>query len=305
MRNTRISTCIAAAVVLALTAGCSSCPDLPSLPDVGSLFDSDCAPPTPCDPPPVVAQAPCDPPPVACAPEPVAQPMGRPDARPGEVWCYVRVPAVTRTEEERICVRPESYRDIPVPAVTQQVERRVCVRQPATRQETIPAEFQDVPEQICVAQARTEWQRVDCNPTHLQANEKVGECWTLRELPAQYQTQTKRVCVRQEACRTIEIPAEFETRYETVVVTPACSRREMIPAQYETRLKEVVVCGPKWEWRRTTECEVPMEATGDYVPAPADSYMPAPADSYLPGPEAPIGSPDSDAPPAGGLPPLR
>ena len=29
-----------------------------------------------------------------------------PDARPGEVWCYVRVPAVTRTEEERVCVRP-------------------------------------------------------------------------------------------------------------------------------------------------------------------------------------------------------
>ncbi len=310
MRNNRLSACVAAAAVLLLAAGCSCLPDLPDLPDapdVGGLFGDNCAPPA-------VAEAPCDPPPVVepiCEPTPQAAPVAdvaaeRPsNVRPGEVWCYVRVPAVTRTEEERICVRQATYQEIQVPAQTQQVERKVCVRQASVQYEDIPAAFEDRHEQICTAPARTEWARVDCAPTHLREREQVGECWTLREIAPQFQTKTTRVCVRQASRREIPIPPEFETRLETVVVQPARVDRIPVPAEYETRLKEVVVQGPRWEWRRTSECEVPDAApVGGMAPVqpPIDNGF---QDNGLPQP-APVQPPvDDNLPPAGGLPPLR
>ncbi|MDA1195195.1 MAG: hypothetical protein O2894_08415 [Planctomycetota bacterium] len=293
MRN--LSTCLCAAALLALAVGCSSGPS------TGGLFDSGCntcAAPAP--------QPVCAPPVADCAPPVVADQGQRPpEARPGEVWCYVRVPAVTRMEEDRVCVRQESARQIPIPAVTEQRAVQVCVRPAETRTIPIAAEFQDQCEQVCVAPGRTEWQKVDCNPSSLAPKEQVGECWTLVDVPAQYQTRTKRICVREASCRTEQIPAEFETRYETVVRTPACSRTEVIPAQFETRLREVVVCGPRWEWRRTTECEVPTEAP---VAGFEDNYLPGAAPAPIEQPPYgadPVGNPDADLPPAGALPPLR
>jgi hypothetical protein len=292
-----ISTCLLLVATLGFVAGCSCGPDL------GGLFDDSC---NTCAPQPV-AQAPCAPEPV-CAPAPVCDPapvqtaQRPPDAAPGEVWCYVRVPAQTRTETERVCVRQATCREVQVPAVTKQVERRVCTCPASTRRIPVPAQFEEQAEQICVAPGRTEWARVDCNPSQLAPQEQVGECWTLREVPPQYQTRTKRVCVRPESYREETIPAQYETRMETVVVEPARVDRIEVPAEYETRMKEVVVCGPRWEWRRTTECEVPAAAGGyapEMAPAPAPSDLPAPA-------PAPYGSPDgNDLPPAGELPPLR
>jgi hypothetical protein len=286
--------------VLGLAAGCSS--------GGGQLFNSGCEPP--CAAPQPVAQCappPCDPQPV-CAPvtDPTVQGQRPPDARPGEVWCYVRVPAVTRQVEERVCVRPESCREVQVPAVTQQVERQVCVRPESTRQIPIPAEYEDRCEQICTAPARTEWARVDCEPTKLAEKEQVGECWTLKEIPPQYTTKTTRVCTKPASCRQECIPAEFKTEYETVIVEPARVDRIPVPAEYETRFREEIVCGPRWEWRRTTECEVPEVTGGADMYAPMDNSLPPIQDTAPLGdaPEA-IGSPDDNAPPAGGLPPLR
>ncbi len=318
MQSSRLSTCLALAVVMALAAGCSSGPSM------GGLFGDNCntcaAPaPAPCDPcaaPAPVAQAPCDP----CA-APAAQPVMAqqgarpPQARAGEVWCYVRVPAVTRQVPERVCVREASCRTIQIPAVTKQVAKQVCVRPASTRQIPIPAEYKDVCKQVMTCGPRTEWQKVDCNPSQLAPKEQVGECWTLVEIPAQYTTQTERVCVREASCRTETIPAEYKTVYETVVVTPASTRQETIPAQYETRMREELVCGPRWEWRRTTECEVPGEAAaapmgmapmGDApAPLPADNQLPVeqPAAGNAGSPDAGMGG--ADLPPAGALPPLR
>ncbi len=305
----RTFTCITMAVVLGLAAGCSGSSPFDDSCNTCAPQPQACAPaPAPCDPCAAPAPAPCDP----CATPVVAQQQGQrpPDAAPGEVWCYVRVPAVTRQESEQVCIKPESCRQVQIPAVTRQVERRICTVPESTRQIPIPAQYEDQCEQVCVAPGRTEWARVNCDPKNLAPQEQVGECWTLKEVPPQYETRTKRVCVRPESCRTEVVPAQYETRMETVVVEPARVETIREPAQYETRVKEVVVCGPRWEWRRTTECEVPAVTNGAMAPAPAPMGNP-PAANGFGSPDAAAPAPvelppvDNALPPAGELPPLK
>ena len=301
----KISTALVMLVVVGIAAGCSGGAG-------GQLFNNNSPAP--------VAQNPCAPP--VCDPTPACAPAAvqgqrPPDARPGEVWCYVRIPAVTRQVEERICVRPASCRQVQVPAVTKQVPRQVCVTPESTRQIPIEAEYKQECYQVCTAPARTEWQRVDCEPTQLAPKEQVGECWTLKEIPPCYSQQTRQICTKPASCRTECIDAVYRTEYDCVTVEPARVDSFPIEAEYETRYHEETVCGPRWEWRRTTECEVPCAVPsynanavpGDELPGNqfSGNQLPPAQDAFVApagGSEA-IGSPDDNVPPTGGLPPLR
>lgn len=318
-RHTRWTSIVAVIALVAVSAGCSSgnCFDVGQI-DIPNPFPTDCAPPAPqpvCEPPPVVTPPPaCDPAPVPYVPAtPVAQAPARPDANPGEVYCYVKVPPVTRTITEKVCVREATCKQVWVEPEVREIEERVCTRQPETRMRCIPARFEEVPESICVADARVEWQKVGCNPNKLQAGEEVGECWQLVEIPAQYETRTKRVCVQQEQQVPEEIPGQYEMRKRLVTVKEGYYRTETIPAVHEDRSRVVEVAPARWEWRRTSECEVPTAAIASN-PAPAAStpYDPSLMDPVNTAPAAPTPvntgfapSPTGvdPIPPAGNLPP--
>jgi len=224
----------------------------------------------------------------------------------------VRVPAVTEQVTEQVCVRPASCTQVWVPPETQQVCRQVCVKEACRKPYEIPAEYQDVCEQVCTAPARVEWQRVNCEPTRLAPNEQVGECWTLREVPAQYESRTRRVCVREACMQYEEIPAEYQTVTETVEVRPGYYKNVEVPAQYETKVREVVVCGPRWEWRRTTECEVPADTTAGGFGQPAAGWdsgaaggIASPDGDSVPGAAPAAPQPSDPGVPPTGLPPLE
>ena len=261
-----------------------------------------CAPP-PCDP---CAPPPCDP----CAPAPVAcdpcgpQPSGArpPNARPGEVWCYVRVPAVTRTVEEQVCIQPETCRQEWVPPVMKTVNEQICVKPEEVRRIPIPAVYETQCEQIMTCAGKTEWRRVSCEPSSLGEGEQLGECWSLVEIPPVYETRSKQICVSPESCREEIIPACYENRCKEVECQPGYYKNIPVPAVYETRCREELVCAARWEWRRTTECEVPG-APGGYDAGMAPVAVP---DTYgMPAPNAAAGSgsPD-DMIPTGELPPV-
>lgn len=308
MRDRWIRLAVLMAAV-SLVGGCQSCGLDFDVADLNPFGDC-----TTCETP--VAQAPCDPPPQdPCAPTPVAQPVAvqqpvgnrPPDARAGEVWCYVRIPAVTETVSEQVCVQPESSRQVWVEPVNQQVTERVCVQPESSRVIEIPAQFQDVAEQVCTAPGKTEWRRVDCEAqSSLKPQEQIGECWTLVDVPPTYVTQTKRVCTQPASSRTELIPAVFENQTKTVCVKPGFYKTVSVPPVFETQTRTVTVCGPRWEWRRTTECEVPAEAGMAPIvnqPAPVNPN-PAPVMDPAGGNQLPPVDGFGDAPPAGQLPPL-
>ena len=165
-----------------------------------------------------VAQQPCDP----CATTAVNTGGARPpDARPGEVWCYVRVPAITKSVCEQVCVQPERCDKVWVEPVTKEVCEQVCVQPEQVQCRVIPAQYEDVCEQVCTAPARNEWRKVDCQAKEsLKPQEQIGECWTLVEIPPCYENRTRRVCTCPEKTVQDVIPAKYENRTRTVTVTP-------------------------------------------------------------------------------------
>ncbi|MDA1193551.1 MAG: hypothetical protein O2894_00025 [Planctomycetota bacterium] len=83
---------------------------------------------------------------------------------------------------------------------------------------------------------------------------KPGEAWCPVWIPPVYETQTTRVCVCPESCRTIRIAAEYGTLPELVCVAPAKMTEVITPAVYETKKEDVCVRGPREVFRRV-ECE--------------------------------------------------
>jgi hypothetical protein len=234
--------------------------------------------------------------PVACA-----EPALPPEAQPGEVWCYIRVPAVTQTINESVMVTPPSCREEWVPPVTQEVTENVCIKPEEVRRVPVPAEFEDKTERVMTCDAKTEWRRVDCQPKNMNQGEQVGECWTLVQLPPQYVSRTTRVCVRPESCREEVVPAQYAPQTRVVTVQEGYAKKVDVPAVYETRTREVEVSPARWEWRRTNECELPP------TPLPGTTEPAAPVATEAPvAPEAVPAippAPSYDSPPAGELPP--
>jgi len=166
--------------------------------------------------------------------------MGRPmNARPGECYGKVTIPAVKETVTERILVQPAG-KDIAriVPATYKNMTETVTVKDASEELVVIPATYKTVTETITVKPASK----------------------NVVKVPAQYETRTERVLVK--AARSVwkpgvgpnqrydaatgdimclvEEPAEYKTITKRVMVKPASTREEMIPAVTKTITKRVV-----------------------------------------------------------------
>jgi len=194
------------------------------------------------------------------------------------------IPARYETVQERVMTRDASTRLETIPARYETVEERVMVRAASTRFEEIPATYTTTSEQILVSPARTEWKR---GPASSFAQNVVqsrttdtGEVMCLVEIPAKYETVTRKVVDRPASTREIVIPAEYKTIKKTVLVEPAKTREIVVPAEYSTitveklvtpaqerRIaipaehgevtKRTLVSADKMEWREVL-CEVNM-----------------------------------------------
>ncbi len=110
-----------------------------------------------------------------------------PNAKPGECYAKVLIPAVTETKTERFQVSEE-----------QKVLDRI-----------IPAKYEITTERVKVKEARQYWKAGHGPITKV--NEVTGEILCLVEEPAEYKTIEKRVLVSPEKPQYKTIPAQFDT----------------------------------------------------------------------------------------------
>jgi len=185
------------------------------------------------------------------------------NAKAGECYGQVTTPAVTKTEQKRVLVSPESKKIANIiPAKYKTVTEQIVVKEATEELVTIPATYKTVTETITVTPAskklvkvpakyaekkvrvmvkpaRTVWKKGESSSiTRVSAS---GEVMCLVEIPAEYDVITKRELVSAETTREEVVPAVTRTIERRVVDEPAKVQKKMIPAVTKTVEKKVLV----------------------------------------------------------------
>lgn len=178
-----------------------------------------------------------------------------PNAKAGECYARVLVPAVYETTTEQVLAKAASERVEVVPATYEYVEETVVTREASTKLEVVPATYKTVTEEIMVepektvlrevpAQYGTETEQILVKPAYTtwkkgrgpieKVDSSTGEIMCLVEVPAEYRTVTKRVVTSPATTTSDVIPAKYKTVTRTVLDQPATTREVEIPAKYDT-----------------------------------------------------------------------
>ncbi len=185
-----------------------------------------------------------------------------PNAKPGECFARVLIPAkyemqkeqvLAKEASENVTVIPAKYKTvtkkilvkeagerlIAVPATYTKVTEKVLVAEASERLTKVPATYETIREKILVKDAHTAW-RKGRGPVE-KLNNLTGEILCLVNVPAQYRTITKKVLKTPATTKSSPIPAKYKTVSRTVLDQPATTRVVPIPAIYKTvKVRELV-----------------------------------------------------------------
>ncbi len=170
-----------------------------------------------------------------------------PNAKSGECYARVYIPAQYASETETVVKSEPGERIEVIPARYEWVEEQVKVKDASTRLEIVPAQYKTVTEKILVKPEHTVWKKGSGPITRI--DEATGEILCLVTIPATYKTVTKRLLVSPESTREVDLPAAFKTIKVKRMVQPAQTKRIPIPAKYDTVTKRKMVSESAVEWR--------------------------------------------------------
>jgi len=188
-----------------------------------------------------------------------------PDAKPGECFAKVIVPAQYETKSEQVLVKPESEKVDVTPATFDNAEKEVVVKEGFTTLKAIPAKFRTEMVEIEVSPASTAWttglgeKAISASPALLAGakangvdldNAKVGECFKEYYSPAVFETTEKEVLVKEESEEIKIAAAQFEKSEEAVVIKQASKKKVVKPAEYETIEEKIEIEPAKSVWKK-------------------------------------------------------
>ncbi len=187
-----------------------------------------------------------------------------PDAKPGQCYARVVIPAEYRTDSSTVVVKEASEALKIIPAKFDWVEENRMVSEATTEFKVIPATYATRTETIEVSPAETLWvsgsqySTAEANPGILALAEAgganitsavAGQCYQEFYREPEYSEVTKRVLVAEETESARVVPPRYEWVEEKQMVTGA-SRLVEIPAVYETVSERVKVEDAQVVWKK-------------------------------------------------------
>ena len=188
-----------------------------------------------------------------------------PNAKAGECYAKVIIPAEYKTESQNLTIKEASSKIEVIPAKYEWVEEKVLVKEASKKLVPVPATYSAVSEKVLVTPAEKIWttgnskKAAKANPTLIAGavanglditNAKVGNCFAEHYIPAQYKTETQQV-LKSESSHKIEIiPAKYQLVEEKVLVKEASAKLVEVPAVYETVTEKVLVKSATTEWKK-------------------------------------------------------
>lgn len=181
------------------------------------------------------------------------------NAKPGECYAKVMVPAEYKTEAEKVVIHDASNKIEVIPAKYETTEARVAVKEAAKKLIVIPATYETVKEQVEIEPAQTVWRTAAdakakvadprmvamASALGVTNDAKPGQCFNEFYKPAEYKTETQKL-LSKEAAETIAInDPQYKWEEERVLIKEASSKIVEVPAQFE-ELQEQVLESPAY-----------------------------------------------------------
>ena len=195
---------------------------------------------------------------------PVDATTSLPNAKPGECYAKVVIPAQYKTENVEVTVREASVRFETIPAEYQTIEEKVLVKEAAKKIVPVPAEYEITSETVEVVPATKTWlagrsrKATPASPMLLAAIGEsgmkldelpVGSCLSEFYVPAKYKKEDVKV-LKTAAYDKIEVePAAYEWVEEKVLVKEASKKVVEVPAEFETVTEKVLVKPATTAWK--------------------------------------------------------
>jgi len=204
-----------------------------------------------------------------------------PNAKAGECYAKVVIPAKYKTVEERVLVQEASEKISIIPAKYEWRDERVEITPASKKLIRIPATYKKVTETIEVKPATRSWhtslkrKSAPVSKEILVAaklkgvdleNATPGNCFKEYYLPESYKTVTEEIVIQKESTKNEIIPARYEMVEKTIEVTPASKKTITIPATYEFTEEKVLVEKEKTVWKKGVNPATKLNgATGEIM----------------------------------------
>lgn len=188
-----------------------------------------------------------------------------PNAKPGECYAKVIVPAKWEVVTEQVLVKPVSETVSVTPAVFDSAETSIVEKEAFTEIKVVPVKFREEVEKVEVSPASTVWvtdlgkKGIPASPALLAGAKTngvnltgaaIGACYKEYYNPAKFEQTTKEVLVKEESEEIKIAPAQFEEAEEIVVVKQASQKKVYRPAEYETIEERIEVEPAKAVWKK-------------------------------------------------------
>lgn len=204
-----------------------------------------------------------------------------PNAKAGECYARVMIPAEYRTESSTVVIKEASEKLKIIPAKYEWAEERIMVSDASSELRVIPAKYGSESYTYEVSPATTHWvmnsvsNDVIANPSMLQMaragganidSAKPGQCFHEHAKETVFNTVKERVLVSEASEQIKLVPARYEWVEQQVMVAPAGRKLVEVPAVYETVQERVMVESSKTMWKKGRGgIEKIDNATGDIM----------------------------------------
>ena len=204
-----------------------------------------------------------------------------PNAKAGECYAKVVLPAKYETVEERVLVKEASEKIKIIPAKYEWISERIEVTPASKKIIPIPAKYKKVVETIEIKPATRTWKtstKRGAAPVSKEIlvaaklkgvdldNTVPGNCYKEYFTPERYKVVTEEIEVQAESEKTEIVPAKYEMVEKTIEISPATKKTIEVPATYEFKDERILVEKEKTVWKKGHNPAQKLNgATGDIM----------------------------------------
>lgn len=202
-----------------------------------------------------------------------------PNAKAGECYAKVVIPATYKNETAELVVKQAAEKIEVIPAKYEWTTERVLVKEASKSIAPVPATYGTETSKVEVSPATRAYSvaargGAPASPSNIAAAKagginldaaKVGECFHEHYKPAQYKDEPVEVLVSQASESVEIIPAKYEWAEERLLVKDASKKVVAVPATYKEETEQVMVSPEKTEWKTGRGLVERIDTTGEIM----------------------------------------